>query len=767
MSTGGFIGGIVGGIIGFVIGGPTGMLYGAALGFGLGMMVDPMTPDVPSAGAPLPMAAEVMDTTIGTPLPDLLGTAKITGHLLCFGKERTITLTEEQEGGKGGGSDPDPYVTGYEYYMSWAVGIAVGPIDTLYAIYKGDDVVWEGELDIPVDPDLHGQETIVLTGETPQSSIPTFDLPFGDPVELPSAAPGMGTAIFYFGTNNQIVNSDVGDIIGDDTLNSPYRNFCWCFFDDCYIGKFNRCPTMKFIVKKSPEIALLGDNVIQTYDYNPIHATWYILHNLAELPEEWLHTDDFATAASTIAGETRGICCLLAGQQSALDYLESITNHIDGIIRYGSDGKFHPKLIRNDYVVDDLPLIDENVMLDDPTLKRKSWIDTVNEVKVQYTELLGFGPFPQGEWVAAQAQIDSTYIYLFDIDYRAVIKVDTSIIPPVCRDTLQVTDFNLDYGKGRGASGGGQRGGYCMSNNGTHLWYLFRTDRDCELVEVNIAGYYLEIVRTTSFSSLMGVDETIQDGCSDGTYTYWGTSLISGRIIKIKNSDHSIVDDHLFSFDLYGCATNQQGVVTLDYSEETGWLYWLYVLDYYNCIPRYTACTNYMISDTNFNIKVDRKECGIGFGTPQWQNMVRVMDDSFVLQHRSYHPSYGYLIKRTLSDFSPTLLCSTIEQEYLTNILGVDNGNLFTLMHYNQVDSNLWLHCINYNLMSIKLELDVLDYCDNSVSAMCSTYEELKIASLFRYSGGKNVITCFRANELLIKLCESYVSNKVRISYGS
>jgi len=50
---------------------------------------------------------------------------------------------------------------------------------------------------------------------------------------------------------------------------------------------------------------------------------------------------------------------------------------------------FHPKLIRDDYTVGDLPTVDESVLLDDPTLERKSWIDTLNEVKVQYTELIG------------------------------------------------------------------------------------------------------------------------------------------------------------------------------------------------------------------------------------------------------------------------------------------------------------------------------------------------------------------------------------------
>lgn len=359
MSTGSLIGAVVGGVIGFFIGGPVGAFYGASIGFALGMAIDPMTPDMPSVGAPDQMT-QVMSSTVGDPVSDLAGTGKITGHLLCYGKERAepVYSTSSGGGGKGGSPEPQPQVTGHKYYMSWVLGIVAGPVDTLYAVYKGEDVVWEGELNCPASG---GKETIVLSG--------------------------VGSVDFYFGTADQAANSKVGEIISDATLNTPYRNMCWAFFDDCYIGEYNRTPTMKFIIKKIPEKAFSSKHEIQTYDCNPAHAMWYILHNLAGLPESWLHSADFAAVASTLWGESRGISVLFDRQQSALNYLESINNHIDNVIRYDTDGKFHPKLIRDDYTVGGLPLIDEDVMLEEPTFNRKSWIDTLNEMKVQYSEI--------------------------------------------------------------------------------------------------------------------------------------------------------------------------------------------------------------------------------------------------------------------------------------------------------------------------------------------------------------------------------------------
>jgi hypothetical protein len=78
---------------------------------------------------------------------------------------------------------------------------------------------------------------------------------------------------------------------------------------------------------------------------------------------------------------------LMGQQKSASSYIKSVLGHIDCILRYESDGKFRPKLIRNDYYVDALPLIDENDLLEKPVFERKHWIDTLNEVKVQYSLL--------------------------------------------------------------------------------------------------------------------------------------------------------------------------------------------------------------------------------------------------------------------------------------------------------------------------------------------------------------------------------------------
>jgi len=376
MSTGGIIGGILGAVVGYFVSGgnPYGAYLGWTIGFGAGMMVDPLTPDMPSPGQPELGNLNISTSTEGAPIKDILGTTKIAqGNILWYGAQHIVEITNRVEpfGGKGtvggimGGATGkgDPEETSHQYYVSWALGICMGPVDTLYTIYNGDDVVWSGELNRPL---AGGEETIVLTD--------------------------MGSMTFYFGTDDQVANATLTSKLEDSTLNPAYRHQCYAFFNDCSTGNQERIPTMKFVLRKCPTFAFNANKTIQTYDYNPAHAKYYILSTLLEIPTAHLDATSFSDEADALSTEERGISICFNAQGAALNtYIEPILAHIDGILRWGNDGKFHPKLIRADEAVGALPSFDENDMLDTLELSRKSWYDTKNEIKVQYSERIVSG----------------------------------------------------------------------------------------------------------------------------------------------------------------------------------------------------------------------------------------------------------------------------------------------------------------------------------------------------------------------------------------
>jgi hypothetical protein len=392
-------------------------------------------------------------------------------------------------------------------------------------------------------------------------------------------------------------------------------------------------------------------------------------------------------------------------------------------------------------------------------------------------------------------QPGTPYIYVYDILYKAVIRINTSEIPVFVESRLELDSaYVLDYDMGQGVPGG-QHGAYCMNKDATRIWYLFcdqgaypvaRNHPDAQLIEVDISRTVMRVVKKTLFPNLLPSEPfpdpnwgRINDGCSDNTHTYWCTDLVAGRTIKIRNSDHSIIDDHYFNYPIEGCGlgTFDEPIATIDYNT-------------YN--QRRAVC-----------------------GNPVWQNMIRVYANH-VLHHRSYHPSFdGHLMKRELdcieedevegtdthryacikSHFAAvadkpitggdwttywvrsahsggdvwsggqSYTCSRVLLEYLQNIFGVKDGKLFTLMHVNSAEHPAFLHCINFSDMTELSNLDVSYYAGQaqlptpwdwdwtSISAM--NYQTGVIA-IFRYHNleERNYVGCFEAKQGLGFLCD-------------
>ena len=327
MSFSNFMSGVVGAIYGFIRGGLYGAAIGFVIGFGLSLAADAMAPDMPSPGQPQTSKLNFPSADEGINIPDVLGTTKLTGNFFQYFGNRTVEVKEET-GGKGGGGEE--VVTGYKYYLSFAMGICLGPVDYLYAVYSGDELIWSGALQRPAS----GLEIVPLGDPLP------FKL--GDAIVATTVgvsstpATEIGNMYFYYGTDNQAINSKMA---GDISNTPPYRGLCYAFFDDIYIGGYNRVPALKFVIGKFPQLSFNENEVIYTYDYNPAQAIWYVMTNdlMANLPEEFMDEVTFSDVADTLLAEERGVSILFDRQQTSLAYIETILNHVGGLVTYGCD----------------------------------------------------------------------------------------------------------------------------------------------------------------------------------------------------------------------------------------------------------------------------------------------------------------------------------------------------------------------------------------------------------------------------------------------
>lgn len=361
---GAVFGAILGGIVGwFVSGGnPMGAFQGAMLGMsllgGIGGYIDPLSPDIDGLGASDTNKLTYTTSDEGLLIPDALGTVKITGNFVWFdadsNRSEEVTESGDGGGGKGMGTADTTAVTGTKYYLTFIQVFCVGPVENVYAIYEGDKCVWKGDA-----ARTGGGTTTISVG-------------------------GIGSIEFYFGTTDQPAPS-----LTTSEESPAYRGQCFAYFQDCCIGDYNRVPVYSFVMRKGQEQEMeastlwVGEDAI---DINPAHAFYHICKNQCKISADYLDLTSFNAVAQTLYNEDFGIGIYLDKYTSAKSYLESILSHMDGIARWGINGKLHLKLIRQDEEVANIPVISQEDMLEPITFNRRSWLELINEVKVQYSE---------------------------------------------------------------------------------------------------------------------------------------------------------------------------------------------------------------------------------------------------------------------------------------------------------------------------------------------------------------------------------------------
>jgi hypothetical protein len=304
--------------------------------------------------APTVEKLDVTRCTEGAPVPEILGTVSLSGNVLWYGYNRSKKI-KENTSGKGGDSMPSQTV-GFKYFLTWAVGLCVGPVDALYAVRREDKVVYKNASGL-ARPGSGGAETVVLDGMD-------------------------GNMTFYYGTTDQTAPSRIGDKVGA-TLNPPYRRFCWAYLHDLRIGRANRAPAMSFTVGHWPTLAFNANETIG-YDYNPAHALYYVLVNLAGVAAAAIDETSFSAAADTLYSESRGISLALDRSSPAASHCEEILRHADGMLYLTEDGKIGLRLLRADIAVGSLPEFTDADWATPPRITRPDTPDLYNEIKASF-----------------------------------------------------------------------------------------------------------------------------------------------------------------------------------------------------------------------------------------------------------------------------------------------------------------------------------------------------------------------------------------------
>lgn len=285
---------------------------------------------------------------------------------------------------------------GYKYFFGLHMGLARGPLTHIVEIRVGDRKVFYGDLDDggPLQPESHE----------------TFDI---DEPNLFGGEDGEGGVVgplhCYFGKEDQVAGVDLQGLYDEGEL-PGYRGTSTVFFIG-QIAAINPYPKpWKFRVRgqgTNPSgfgLPTTGEIIIQTgvddghilsplkiYAMNPAAI---ILQTLMDrvwgrgLPAGMFDGESFQRCFNTLRDEGLGLCLKWSRQDAIDSFVQSILDHIGAtLFTDRRTGLLRLKLIRADYVVDDVPLFDQELGLCEITEATVvSNAPLINEVRVTYRD---------------------------------------------------------------------------------------------------------------------------------------------------------------------------------------------------------------------------------------------------------------------------------------------------------------------------------------------------------------------------------------------
>jgi hypothetical protein len=324
----------------------------------------------------IPKAASIDDfqfptATADRKIPVVAGTVQISGpNLVWYGDYRVSAITAES-GGSGitglfGGGDEQ--VVGYRYYAGMHFVLCHGPIDAFKRISFEKKDAWVGSI-----------KDGTITIDEPEL--------FGD---KDSAGGVEATVDFHSGEFNQSVNAYLDEKLGNGLGIPAWRGLAYLVWHTPgYVGNSPYLRPMVFEVERFPRPLNSGKHNING-DANPAELLYELHINYdwgAGMAPGLIDKASFISAANKLHSEGLGISAIWNNQATVEDIARQILEHIDGII-YSDEvtGKRVLKLIRNDYVISNLPVLDPSNVISLDKFSRGAWDETTNEVVVSYTD---------------------------------------------------------------------------------------------------------------------------------------------------------------------------------------------------------------------------------------------------------------------------------------------------------------------------------------------------------------------------------------------
>lgn len=310
---------------------------------------------------------------------------------------------------KSGSVRPQSFVKGYEYYIGMHMIACHGPVSALKMIKVGQHVAWSGELTstgtVNINkPNLFSGPAVYEDTEfqyDPDNPFESSTMHMTATTQESTSSEGgiSGEVSVEFGDITQIANDYLIEQLGVDYV-SGHRGVLGFVLQHVYIGNSPYIKPWSFLIENTTyrhnwypaKKAIFAQNVndMDYYDTNPAHLIlecltnpiWGMGYNFEDI-----HEESFINCADTLYAEGFGLSFLWdkAGEIERL--IVEVLRHIDAALFVDiTTGKFVLKLIRVDYDLETLPVIDSDKIIEVQSYDKRLQTELINTLNLTYLD---------------------------------------------------------------------------------------------------------------------------------------------------------------------------------------------------------------------------------------------------------------------------------------------------------------------------------------------------------------------------------------------
>lgn len=265
------------------------------------------------------------------------------------------------------GASRKAQTVGYRYALGMHLAICHGPVDAITEIQVGERQAWSRHLTASGRITVNAPE--LFGGEKREGGVPgAIDAAFGEASQTPN-----DYLVSKLGAPQPAYRGILSLILRQVALaaNNPFLK-PWAV-------RVKRCFREWYAGKAEIEGAA-----------NPAHILYDCLTNAAwgmGYPTSSIDDASFRAAADVLASEGFGLNLIWLQQSTIEQFVKEVLDHIGGVLTTSpSTGRFVLKLVRADYTVASLPVLDPANVINLESFQRAAWGETTNELVLVYTK---------------------------------------------------------------------------------------------------------------------------------------------------------------------------------------------------------------------------------------------------------------------------------------------------------------------------------------------------------------------------------------------